>query len=540
MSTALSLPAGRSHAGRAIFGLMRSMTWKGAVAWSVVFAGVAASVAKSYSSVYPTIAERKLLPITLGGNLGFRALYGEPHAIDTVGGFTAWRIGSTMAVLAAVWMLLAATRLLRGEEDDGRWELVIGGATTAARAVAVAAVTLALWLVLAWVVLAGSLMGVGLPTAGSLTYAGSVVLIGAVFGAAGLLTSQLVPIRRRASAIAGVALGFAYLLRVVADGTTGLGWLRWFTPLGWAEQARAFAGDRVAPLALIAALAAVLTVAAVRIAATRDLGRGVLFQRDTARGRSTGLGSARSFAIRGALGPAVVWSVSMGTFAFALGLLADDVAKFIRTSTSVEQILERLGSSIGTALGYLGYTLGVVTVIAAAATGFRVVAARDEESSGRLENLLVRPVDRRRWLLWQALVAAGVGACVAFASSFLAWAGATVRGTSVPLLRLLEGGLNCVPVIVLFAGLGVLVLALAPRLTAALTLGAIAASYLIELVGALVQAPAWVLDLSAFHHVPAVPAVGADPMASVALIGFGVVFAVVGASAFGRRDIAGA
>ena len=36
----------------------------------------------------------------------------------------------TLIVLGAIWGLLTATRLLRGEEDAGRWELLLAGRTT--------------------------------------------------------------------------------------------------------------------------------------------------------------------------------------------------------------------------------------------------------------------------------------------------------------------------------------------------------------------------------------------------------------------------
>ena len=45
----------------------------------------------------------------------------------------------------------------------------------------------------------------------------------------------------------------------------------------------------------------------------------------------------------------------------------------------------------------------------------------------------------------------------------LAWAGAASQGADVSLARMLEAGANCLPVAVLFLGLGALALALAPR-----------------------------------------------------------------------------
>ncbi len=53
-------------------------------------------------------------------NLALRMFYGAPHDLLSVGGFTAWRVGGTLAIAAAVFGLLAAVRALRTEEDTGR------------------------------------------------------------------------------------------------------------------------------------------------------------------------------------------------------------------------------------------------------------------------------------------------------------------------------------------------------------------------------------------------------------------------------------
>jgi len=43
------------------------------------------------------------------------------------GGFTVWRVGTVLAVLLGTWAGLATVRVTRGEEDAGRWELLLAG-----------------------------------------------------------------------------------------------------------------------------------------------------------------------------------------------------------------------------------------------------------------------------------------------------------------------------------------------------------------------------------------------------------------------------
>ena len=58
-------------------------------------------------------------------------------------GYTAYKTMFILVILGAIWGLLIATRLLRGEEDAGRWELFLSGRTTRGRAAAQAAIGLA-------------------------------------------------------------------------------------------------------------------------------------------------------------------------------------------------------------------------------------------------------------------------------------------------------------------------------------------------------------------------------------------------------------
>ncbi len=67
--------------------------------------------------------------VALARNPAIRTLFGEPVALDDPGGFTVWRTGAVLTVLLAVWSSLAATRITRGEEDTGRWHLLLSGRT---------------------------------------------------------------------------------------------------------------------------------------------------------------------------------------------------------------------------------------------------------------------------------------------------------------------------------------------------------------------------------------------------------------------------
>ena len=69
---------------------------------------------------------------TLLENPAVRALYGMPFDVTNAGGFTVWRVGTFLCVFAGLWALMATTRVLRGEEEAGRWDLLLTAPVTRA------------------------------------------------------------------------------------------------------------------------------------------------------------------------------------------------------------------------------------------------------------------------------------------------------------------------------------------------------------------------------------------------------------------------
>ena len=231
----------------------------------------------------------------MGRNAGLAALVGPARRIDTVAGFMSWRLG-VLSIIGAIWGLLIATRLMRGEEEAGRWELLLSGQTTRRRAAGQALVGLAAGLVALCALTAlltaaeGSRSSVDFSMSASLFYALAASASAAMFVAIGALAGQLAATRRQANAIAAAVFGASFLIRMVADSGGGLEWLRWASPLGWVEELRPLIGTRPLALLPISGLVVVSVAGAIVVAGRRDLGASVLASRDS---RSTAYRPAR-------------------------------------------------------------------------------------------------------------------------------------------------------------------------------------------------------------------------------------------------------
>jgi ABC-2 type transport system permease protein len=513
---------------------VRSLALMGAF---MAFAVVA--VADSYRSLYATRSDREALASLIEGNRAFESLFGAASGIDTVEGFTAWRAGTPVLLIVAVVSLLAATRLLRGEEDAGRWEAVLAGGIGAAPATAATLAALVAVLALPAAVAGAAFLSADADASQALAEA--LVLWGqaAVFTAVGAVAAQLVAPRSRAAGLAAIVMGATFALRIVADGVEGWEGLRAITPFGWAEMAQPLVEVRWGWVAIPFAVSIGLVAVAAASARRRDLGAGLLGYRDSRRSSSVLLGSAERYALRSSLRPAVVWTVATTAMATLLGLLAADIVDFLTASDAFARFASRIGPGFRLTGpdAFLGMAVTFVAIPVALAGVYRVSAARDEESSGRLDVTLAGTTRRSTLIAAWATAAMGVAAAVALVSVSVAFGVAALRGAEVRITDGWLAALNTLPAAAAFIGVTVLLFGLVPRWAAALSVGLVGVAELVALLGAQRALPTWLLDLSPFAYVRPVPSVPADIVGGITLFVLGVAATAVGGLAFGRRDV---
>ncbi len=509
------------------------------IAFAYLFALYAYIQPVGYRSAYPTLADRVGFVRSFANNDAIRLFYGYPYDPLTVGGYSAWRVGGTLAIAAAVFGVLAAVRALRTEEEAGRTELVLA-ATVGRRTALLSALTaIGAGVAILWAAeLVGFIAG-GLPAGASAYLALSTASVVPVFVGVGALTSQLAPTRRRAMELGTAVVGLSLLLRVIADTAAGAGWLRWATPLGWAEELRPFSGARPLALALPLAASVGLCALAARIAAGRDVGTGMLATRDSAKPRLSLLSSSTGQALRGERGSLGVWLGGVGVFALVFGMVSKGVSS-AGISQATRREIAKLGSgSIATPRGYLSFVFIFVILVVSLFACAQVNAARHEEAEQRLETLLALPVGRGRWLAGRLLLAALGTAAISLTAGLLTWAGAASQGVAISLSSTLEAGANCLPVALLFLGLAALAFALLPRAGAGIAYGLVTVAFLWQLVGSLLAVPRWLVEVTPFAHVGLVPTQSFKAGDAAAMLALALLACAVALWAFARRDLIG-
>ncbi|HET8527165.1 MAG TPA: ABC transporter permease subunit [Actinomycetota bacterium] len=535
---------GDGPAGRVVAVTTATRAARQGVLWGLVFGGTIAASAATYASVFPTDASREQLARSFEGNTAWAALFGPLRQLDTVAGYTVYKSGMTVIILGAIWGLLLATKSLRGEEDAGRWELFLSGRTTRARAAVQAVIGLGVGLAAAWVLTfvftagAGARADVNIGVGASAFFVTALLSAAAMFMAIGVFLGELAATRRDANLIGGAVLAGSYLVRMVADSDPGLASLRWASPLGWIEELRPLTGSEPLAFALIALLVVGLVVAALRIAAERDLGASVLASRDRQRPRTLLLGGQAGLTIRLTRGAVIAWTAAMIVTGLVFGLVAQAAGSALRGAQGIEEAIRRLGGSSSGAASYLGFVFVVAAGLMAIAVATQVASTRNEEAAGHLDNLIVRPVARWRWLIVRLGVAAALVVVASFLAGIAAWIGAVSQHADVGFGEMVKAGLNVVPPAVFVLGVGALAFGVLPRAAIAITYGLVVWSFLVETIAAAFDSNHWLRDLSPLLHVAPVPAADPNVTAALVLVALGLLAAFLGLTAFGRRDVA--
>jgi len=533
---------GRGPSG-AFFALLRRAFMDARVrtiAFAYVFAVYAYIQPAGFRSAYPTLADRIMFAHSFAGNDAIRLFYGFPYDPVTIGGYSAWRVGGTLAIAAAVFGVLAAVRALRAEEDAGRMELILAGVIPRRTAFLASMAAIAGGVSILWLAMSAGYVAGGLSVGGSAYLALATVSVAAVFVGVGAVVSQLAPTRRIALELGTALVAVFLLLRVIADTVTGAGWVRWTTPLGWAEELRPFTGAQPLVLVLPVLATALLLLAAGRISATRDLGNGILPSRDTAAPRLGLLSTPTAQALRTERGSLIIWTGCVAAFSVILGMIAPSIST-AGISSGVSREIAKLGAgSILTPTGYVAFVFIFFILAVCLFVCAQVSAARQEEADEQLETMLALPVGRTGWLGGRVLLAAAGAVTLSLTAGLVTWAGAASQGVNVPLSDMLEAAANCLPIALLFLGIAVLAYAAVPRASTGIAYGLVTIAFLWYLVGAVTRVPKWLVDATPFARIGFVPTQPFRVVAAIVMVAIGMLAIGAGLALFRRRDLAGA
>ena len=509
------------------------------VIWIYAFAALAGASAYGFKKLYPTAAGREQFVAVSNHNAALLSIYG-PFYGSSLGSFTAWRDTVLGALFAGIMSTFLVVRHSRADEESGRLELV--GSAVVGRHAALASSMLVAGLanVVVFAVLAAVPIAFGLPAAGSIAFGAGVACCGLVFTAVAAVTAQLAQTARQARGLAiGVVL-IAFLLRAVGDSVSASGprWLRWLSPIGWAQLIRAFGATRWWVLALPLATTVLLGTLAARLAVSRDYDSGLLATRAGRPAARASLRSPLALAWRLQRATVIAWVLGALVYGVGVGSAAKGISGLLG-SPQVRKVVARMGGQAGLTNAYLA---ALISLTALAVAGFAIASVlrlRTEETEQRADPLLATGVSRLGWALSHLLIAAAGTVVILAVAGIGIGLGYGGRSGSLgaEVARMAGAGLAQAPAVLAVAALAAALFGLVPRFSAAVSWSVLGVAVLILFFGEVLQLSHWVLDISPFTHSPKLPGgvVSAAPLAWLCAIALAL--AVAGLTGLRQRDI---
>lgn len=487
----------------------------------------------SVDGLYETQADFDRAARAMEGNPAFVAMAGPPRALNTTGGQVAWQSAAFGAILVGLMAMFVVGRHTRVEEETGREELVRSGVVASSAPMTAAYLTAVIASVVVGAGVSLSLIAYGLPAAGGWVLGVGLAACGAAFGGVALLAAQLTSTARATYGLTGAVLGISYGLRAVGDVSNGA--LSWLSPIGWYQAMHAYSGERWWPALILLAFAGLSTGAGYLVFHRRDLGAGVWAARPGPDRASPRLLSGLGLAWRLQRSSVLWWSVGMFVGGVSYGSMGDDVESIMGDSETSREIFTTGGPNLLDSF-YAVATLMLVLI----AAGFTVSSAlrpHSEELAGRVELLLATGLPRQRWYLGHALVtiigsllvllASGVGIGVGYA---------LVTGDGSAVARLTGATFAQLAGLFVLGAVARLLNGVAPR-AATLAWLVVVFCFVVLMFGELLDFPQWVIDVSPFSHLAAVPAESMSWTPFLTVLGIAVAMSAAGLVAFRRRDV---
>lgn len=487
----------------------------------------------------------------------------DPVAADTVGGYATFKIGIFIFIIC-IWPLLAASRMLRGEEDRGSLDVLLSMPRSRAR-IAIEKVA-ALWTAL---LLIGLITGVlaylgGVAFKGEfslvdgLLFALNLSLIGAVVGGVALLISQFTHERGPAAGATGGLLVVFIVVDMAHRVIPNTEWISRLSPIYYYNLSKPLIptfGANYGAMLVLLVLAVVLTVAGIWLFVRRDAGDvvhvpGVRVRAPRAsHAVPVGALSLRSVYLR-SLGmiamPTFWWTLMIAGFAGWMVLVVEQMVSRLEdlfnsgnAPSLALEILKRIGGG-GVALNeiFLGAMFQILPLLLMAFAVTQVSRWRADEDDGRLEFILSTPQSRTAVLLGRFAALATATILISLVTLAAASAAAAIAGVSLNSTHLVEATLGMVPLGLLVAAIGYLASGwLSTAADTGLISFLLAAWFFISFVGPDLKWPELTLRLSPFFYFGTPLLNGWVAGNVLLLVAVAAVALVLGTLRFARKDI---
>jgi len=467
------------------------------------------------------------------------ALQGPFFAADSfqVGHFYAVEMHLFTLIAVSIFNIFLVMQNTRGDEEKGRYEVLRSlpiGRLATFHAVMITAGVVNLFLAISHGILLSVLGISGITTAGAFTYGASLAVTGIFFAALSALLSQFSHSSRTVTGYAFLVLIASYLLRAVGDVTSES--LARISPLGLPLRVEAFVSNQLWPLFLMLVWAFALFGIAYVLGARRDIGQGLLPERQGKNYASVFLRTPLGLVWRQNRNTLFSWTIGLFGFGAALGGILRDAEYFAGENGAFQMLIPASADFSAVELFTMFLNVGFAIVCIAPVLVLIFKALR-EEKEGRAEPILSRAISRPRYLVSYIVLALLASLLMPFATSLGLWSVSSLMlETPLAFGSLLYAMMVYVPALWIMLGLGIFVIGIFPKV-APLCWAYFTYIFIVGFFGDLLNMPLWAMQLSPFYHIPQLPLETMRVFPLLTLTAAALALTVCGLMCYRRRDV---
>ena len=533
------------------------------VGWGVGFGALVPITFAGVSIVLASEAGREdILAITRNPVV---RLFAEPVSVETPGGYVTWRL-SMLVPMLAVWALLVVSRVTRGEEESGAFDVLLSISGSRRRIVveklgAIASALILIGALIAGLAFAGaSVIHVQVELLRALLFGLNTTLFAMVFASLAFVVAQFTHERRPAAGTTAMLLGLSFVLTSVGRIVPDAAWLARLSPLYYFELNKPLVAGypvNIGGLVMMVTLALGLTLVGLALFVRRDIGAPFVdagsYFREGRRSRELPLEawSLQSLMRRDArtvAGATFWWALGLAVYSMLLTVLLrqtqqnvrDLLLDLLRTQPQLAPLIERFtgGGDAASNMVFLNAVFVVLVVIVVAFAASLANHWASDEEEGRLDLILATPRRRSRMVLTR--FAAGAFGLTIVTGSILAGTTLAAAAVGMPLDtgRVAEATFAMIPLGLVVAGMGfVLAGWLRTHAVAGVLTAFILASFAVTLLAPLFKWPEALRQLSIFEQYGTPLIEGLNSGRVIGQLAVAASLIVVAVIRFARKDL---
>lgn len=518
--------------------------WLKIMVWIIGLVGLMAGAATKFDSLYGTHKAMLSIISTLK----------TPAMTSLLGPFTASKPYSPALIYAAEMMVFMglfvaimniyfAVRNTRAEEDNGVTELM--RARAVGRQSPLTGVIIELLVIN---LLAGVLEALGLQAAGmtgdnvmgNWLFGLGLAAFGFMFGTISLLMAQIVSDSRSATMLSYLILGILFVARMGTDVQNVD--QTWCTIFGWIEKLDIYGINDWTAVWLMMALSVACILLTFGLSVRRDVGAGMLPERNGRRRASFLLAGPLTLISRLERTSFIVWLVSLVLLGASYGSIFGNIGDILKTNPAMSQLLGTDGvhaANRAVILAFAGKLAVIFVIVATIPALMAILKINGDEKKGWLEQVHAKPVSRLRLFSSYSCFALVIGTL----SQLLGvWGMAVVgnasmtHGGTVSLAHLMRAFVGFWPAMFVVMGIAVLLVSVWPRIQSVIWLIPVYGIFSLYL-GDMFDLPDWAKQISPYGWVNDVPAHQVDWSVFGWMTLLGIILFIVSYLAYRRRDM---